>query len=805
MHLSAQRAEISPEVMEKWQELVNLLAEFMQVPFALIKKIDPPEIRVLAASESTGNPFQPGDTAPLDLGWYCDTVMKTRKALVVPSALEDEAWKSGPDAKLGLISYMGLPILWPSGEIFGTICVLDNKRSEHNGAYLKFLTQCRDVIQSDLGVLEDLTGALTKQTTLLDELFSRVPEAIALVGFDAIVRRINPEFTKIFGYTEQEAVGKLLAELIAPEHLREEFEANRDRVIVKGEIYSTEVVRKRKDGSLVPLAHMGVPVGPPGNQNLAYAIFRDITERRRLENDLRRERDRLHLLLEITNRMMSRLDLQALIETLSTNLLGVLGSDHCALMLPDADSGQLRATVLYNPEGRGAIYNGMIVPLHGSISGKVFRTGKSLRFDNFKQALRDAELFNNPEGRRFYARLQEEGLLSTCCLPLISRDRVLGVLAASKRSENAYDDDQATFLGQVAHQVAIAIENALDYGRATEDRDKETEQKRYLQEEIRSEHNFGEIVGSSRPLKSALDQVSVVAPTDSTVLIFGETGTGKELVARAIHERSSRKDRSFVKFNCAAIPLGLIESELFGHEKGAFTGAVARKMGRFELAHHGTLFLDEVGDIPLELQAKLLRVLQEQEFERLGSNRTHKVDVRLIAATHRDLAAMVRERSFREDLFYRLKVFPVHIPPLRERAEDIPALVRHFVDRHARRMNKKITTIPPNVMDALVRYRWPGNIRELQNFLERAVILSPDSVLSAPVAELDQLKSISHLRATQGALAQAEREQIIRALKESNWVVGGPNGAAARLGLARTSLIYKLRKFGIDPSTRKAV
>jgi len=310
-------------------------------------------------------------------------------------------------------------------------------------------------------------------------------------------------------------------------------------------------------------------------------------------------------------------------------------------------------------------------------------------------------------------------------------------------------------------------------------------------------------VGESPALKTALDLVSVVAPTDSSVLILGETGTGKELIARAIHRLSSRRERAFVKLNCAAIPLGLLESELFGHERGAFTGAIAQKTGRFELAHKGTLFLDEVGDIPLELQAKLLRVLQEQEFERLGSNRTHKVDVRLIAATHRDLAAMVRQTTFREDLYYRLKVFPINVPPLRQRTEDIPKLVSHFTGLYARRMNKRIDDIPTGTIDALVRYSWPGNVRELQNFIERAVILSPHTVLRAPISELEP--SNAHMRSNVSmpmtGLAEVERDHILRALEASNWTVGGRNGAAARLGMQRTTLVYRMRKLRISRPT----
>src|SRR5882762_9023120 len=320
-----------------------------------------------------------------------------------------------------------------------------------------------------------------------------------------------------------------------------------------------------------------------------------------------------------------------------------------------------------------------------------------------------------------------EGLISGCDLPLIGRSGVVGVLAALKRSERAFSKDDVAFLEQVAAQVAIAVENALDYEKAIGDKDKETKQRLYLEEEIRAE--FGDIVGESPALKTALNLVSVVAPTDSSVLILGETGTGKELIARAIHNLSSRRERAFVKLNCAAIPSGLLESDLFGHEKGSFTGAIAQKIGRFELANKGTLFLDEVGDIPLELQPKLLRVLQEQEFERVGSNRTQRVDVRVLAATHASLTQMVSEKKFRSDLYYRLNVFPIVVPALRYRREDIPRVVRHFANKYARRMGRKIENIPTETMDALTRYKWPGNIRELQNLMERAVLLSTGSLL----------------------------------------------------------------------------
>jgi formate hydrogenlyase transcriptional activator len=519
-------------------------------------------------------------------------------------------------------------------------------------------------------------------------------------------------------------------------------------------------------------------------------------ERHMNEEALRRERDRLRLLLEITNSMTSKLDLPRLVEVLSTNLFGVTRCDFCALLLPTADRTELRVTILYNPDSPGAIRDGTFMPTGGSMGGKAFRTGKIQHFDSLEGVRDDPDSFGNPEGRVFYERVVAEGLRSGCDLPLIGRSGVVGVLSARKRMERGFAAGDVEFLEQVSRQVAVALENALDYETAIKDRDKETKQRLYLEEEIRAE--FREIVGESRELKTALSLVTVVAPTDSSVLILGETGTGKELVARAIHKVSRRSERAFVKLNCAAIPLGLLESELFGHEKGAFTGAIAQKTGRFELADKGTLFLDEVGDIPLELQAKLLRVLQEQEFERLGSNRTHKVDVRLVAATHRDLAAMVKQGTFREDLYYRLRVFPIQVPALRQRTEDIPRLARHFTTLYAQRMNKRIEVIAPDTMEALARYQWPGNVRELQNFIERAVILSADSTLRAPTSELEPFRAPKEANTPMNGLAEVERDHILRALKASNWVIGGRNGAAERLGMKRTSLVYRIKKLGIS-------
>jgi formate hydrogenlyase transcriptional activator len=512
-----------------------------------------------------------------------------------------------------------------------------------------------------------------------------------------------------------------------------------------------------------------------------------VQETQALQQQLAREHDLLHLLLEVNNSVVAHLDLRPLFQAISATLRRVMTCDYVGLALSDRASRQLRLYALDFPAGQGFLQEDMLIPLAGSASGKVFQTGKPLALSG--PAWLESEI---------YQVGAVEGFQSGCFLPLISRQRVLGVLQLTRLQAQAFTQDDVEFLSQVANQIAIAVENALDYRHVTESRERLATAKRYLEEEIRTAHQFEEIVGESPALQQVLTQVEVVAPTDATVLIQGETGTGKELIARAIHRRSTRRDHTFVTVNCAAIPSGLLESELFGHERGAFTGALAQKLGRFELAHQGTLFLDEIGDIPLELQPKLLRVLQEQEFERLGNTRTRRVDVRLVAATNRELVQMVREGIFREDLYYRLNVFPLTVPPLRERPEDIPLLVRHFVHTYARCLRKRIDTIPADALDALAGYHWPGNVRELQNVIERAVILTPDTVLRLSPAEWQGSRAVLDTPTTRQTLEEVERAHIIQALRDANWVIGGPQGAAARLGVPRTTLIYRMEKLGIS-------
>ena len=524
-------------------------------------------------------------------------------------------------------------------------------------------------------------------------------------------------------------------------------------------------------------------------------------ELERKHAELQSERDRLQLLLEVTNQVVSNLELRDLLRAIAGSVRRVMQCDGVGVSLLDS-ANQLRLYVKDLPGGKGSVREGLAFPVEdlpqnpARLAARVILTGQPLN-------LQAQDLAHMKPGDGLAVG---EGLHSFCLLPLISRDRPLGVLGLGRAEDKPFSQDEVEFLGRVASQVAIAVENAKAFRQIADLKDKLAQEKLYLEDEIRTELNFDEIVGQSDTLRRALQRVETVAPTESTVLINGETGTGKELIARAIHDRSPRGSGAFVKLNCAAIPTGLLESELFGHEKGAFTGAIAQRIGRFELANGGTIFLDEIAEIPLELQPKLLRVLQEREFERLGSSRTLHTDARLIAATNRDLAAMVEDGKFRADLFYRLNVFPVGVPSLRERSEDIPLLVRHFTQEFSRRMNKGVETIPSETLQALTRYHWPGNIRELQNVVERAVILSSGPVLRVPLSELKQPPGNGRhspvKQDTQDTLEEAERKHIIAVLQETGWVLAGPQGAAARLGMKRSTLQYRMAKLGIVRSAQ---
>jgi formate hydrogenlyase transcriptional activator len=517
--------------------------------------------------------------------------------------------------------------------------------------------------------------------------------------------------------------------------------------------------------------------------------------------------DQYRAVVAITETIVSYRGLPELFRDLAGQLHQVVKFDALFLLLYDESANTINLHIL---ETFVALPRGRSGPVDASPetdpAGWVVHHQKPLVIANHAEAAR---------WPMFLELVQTVGVHSLCILPLTSARRRLGVVGFARVQPDAFHEGDVDFLTLVVKQVAVAVENALAFDEIKALKEQLEKEKVYLEEEIRTDNNFEEIVGESTALRRVLQEVETVAPTSSTVLIRGETGTGKELIARALHDLSPRRERTFVKLNCAAIPTGLLESELFGHEKGAFTGAISQKVGRFELANKGTLFLDEVGDIPPELQPKLLRVLQEQEFERLGSNKTVRVDVRLVAATNRDLAQMVAAGRFRADLYYRLNVFPLLLPSLRERRDDIPRLVRHFTQKFAKRMGKTIETIPSETMKSLVDYSWPGNIRELENIMERAVILSRGLTLQVDIGNLaaekpGSLEIWSEERNGNEEdarpsgrpvatlhLADAEREHILRVLHDSGWVLGGPNGAAARLGMKRTTLQSKMKKLGV--------
>lgn len=507
------------------------------------------------------------------------------------------------------------------------------------------------------------------------------------------------------------------------------------------------------------------------------------------EHRAQQHAERTKLLLEVNNAIASALDLPSLFHAVSASLRQVFRHDYGVMGLYDDQKEILRVHVLDRGNGISILQEGQVAELDNTPVGLAIRSKQVVvtGVDYLKQFPSDV-----------VRRAVEQGIRANCSVPLLRQNRVIGAMSMASKTECAFTKEDGELFFQIANQVAIAVENALAFREIEALKNQLNEEKLYLEDEIRTLHNFEEIIGESAALKRILKQIETVAPTDSTILILGETGTGKELIARAIHNLSARQARTLVKLNCAAIPTGLLESELFGHEKGAFTGAIAQRIGRFELANKGTLFLDEVGDIPLELQPKLLRVLQEQEFERLGSTRTQKVDVRMVAATNCDLVQMVADKRYRSDLYYRLNVFPITIPPLRERREDIPLLVRFFAQKFSQRMKKHIERIPTEMMTTLVHYPWPGNVRELENVIERAVILSAGPELEIPVAELKPAGAIAAPLANNLTMEAAERDHILRVLRETDWVVGGSAGAAARLGLNRSTLQSRMRKLGLE-------
>jgi formate hydrogenlyase transcriptional activator len=608
--------------------------------------------------------------------------------------------------------------------------------------------------------------------------------AIYLLDRDGNVMTWSPGAERIKGYTAEEIIGKHFSRFFIQEDLERGRPAELMRLAARKTRIEEEAWRVRKDGSRFWADVILTAIRDSSNNVIGFAkVTRDFSDRKRAGEAV---------MLQLSSALLANLDVRKLLGAISASISEVIPHDAATLGLYDPATDALMVQFLAADEG-GTPRGEVRLSLEGSPAGEAFRS-------------REPVVLQRIEGSRFVPEgvrhLTGRGMQSGCWVPLIHRGHAIGALAVASRLEGAFSQREAEMLVQIADQVAMAVNNAVAFRQIAELRDRLTQEKQYLEEEINVENRFEDIVGESTGLRQVLKEIETVAPTDATVLIQGETGTGKELLARAIHRLSPRSERTFIKLNCAAIPAGLLESELFGHEKGAFTGAIARKLGRLELAHEGTLFLDEVGEMPLDLQPKLLRALQEREFERLGGTRPITVNVRLIAATNRDLGKMVAEKQFRADLYYRLKVFPIFSPPLRDRVSDIPMLVRHFVAAHSRRMGRNIEKISDETMDALKRWKWPGNIRELENLLERAVILTRGPILYVPLAELENAEEeeAEEPENENPSLRAAEREHILRVLREAKGQIGGPEGAAARLGVKRTTLNSKLKKLGIERS-----
>ena len=625
-----------------------------------------------------------------------------------------------------------------------------------------------------LSFIRDITQQWQAQEALRN-----ADSAIYLLDKDGFVLTWNLGAERIKGYTTDEIVGRSHSQLFTREDIERGKPAELLRLVGQRDRVEQEGWRVRKDGSRFWADIALTAIRDKSGELIGCAaVTRDHTDRKRAEEAL---------LIRLSAALLSNRDLRKLLEAISASLGDLI--PHHAASIGLLEAGKDSLAIQFMGVGDAEILKGDLkAAIEGSLAGQAFRQGEPVVLNQI-----EGSPFDDESARRL-ARL---GMRSACWAPLVNRGEPIGTLMVASRAESAFGPQEVEMLTKIAGHVALAVSNAVAFQRAAESRDKLAQEKKYLEEEINLEHHFEDIVGESTELRQVLKQIETVAPTDATVLIQGETGTGKELLARAIHRLSRRSERSFIKLNCAAIPAGLLESELFGHEKGAFTGAIARKIGRLELAHEGTLFLDEIGELPLELQPKLLRALQDREIERVGGTRSIVVNTRLIAATTRDLAEMVEEKQFRRDLFYRLKVFPIYAPPLRERVSDIPILVRHFVAAHCRRMGKTVDTIPEETMEALTRWSWPGNIRELENLLERAVILTKGSALYVPLAELEEAEAES---AENSTLHEAEREHILRVLRESKGQIGGEDGAAEKLGLKRTTLNSKMKKLGIERS-----
>ncbi len=603
--------------------------------------------------------------------------------------------------------------------------------------------------------------------------------AIFMLDEEGNVKTWNEGAERIKGYSADEIIGRHFSCFFTSEDIERGKPGEALSIAARQGRSEDEGWRIRKDGSRFWASVVITALHDESGKLLGFTkVTRDITERKRV---------REAFLLEVTNALLSNLDITKLLAAIGLCISQVKPFDYATLALYDRETKKLRVHSVGAAPGANPLPEGILIPIAGSPNGWSYVSRKPL-------------MLQGSPGEQFPFELPSHlvrvSVKSGCWIPLIGSEGPLGTLNLFSLHPMAFGEEDLDKLVQLASQVAVALDNALAFQRMMDLNARLERENFYLEDELQTKSRFDEVIGESKVLKRALKQIETVAPTDSTVLILGETGTGKESLARAVHDLSPRRDRPFVRVNCASVPAGLLESELFGHERGAFTGAIAQRIGRFELAHQGTLFLDEVGEIPLELQPKLLRVLQEKQFERLGNSRTMTSDVRIVAATNRDLAKLVASGQFRSDLYYRLNVFPVVVPPLRDRPEDIPLLVHYFLSKFAKRAGRKVDVVPPDTMEALCRYSWPGNVRELEHVVERAVILSPGPELRISLIDLPRGDEV--LPAAPAALEDVERRHILHILRETKGKIGGPGGAAERLGMNRTTLNSRMQKLRIS-------
>lgn len=796
--------EIPVDIMEKWQRMVNIMSKLLHVPTGFIMKVNAPDIQIFTANVADTNPYHAGQNFEL-AGLYCEEVMKSDDLLCVPDALKDPKWDNNPEIQAGFVYYLGYPIHWPTGKIFGTICVQDYKNNSYATDNKDLLKEFRSVCEHDLLMvqmrvnLESIVAERTVDLRMSEERFRMTFEqaavGIAHAAPDGKFIRINQKFCNIVGYSNEEMTARRFQDITHPEDLSIDLKYYEQMLAREIETYSIEkrYIHKNKTAVWVNLT-VSLVWKDIGDPDYFIAVIEDISKRKKVEEALKKEGEFKQLVSQLSSKFtaLSGVQFEHAIENSLEEIGNFFGVDTVRLYQLSPQGEVLKFRLKWQsdqlaPQNEMTEIHNMTYP---NLAAH-YSSGKSVVFNKFVDSPKWPEVRNI---------LKFFGTKAGVGVPLESDNSGVDVFAMDTViSDYQWPDgiiEQAKVVGKVLlsailrREAEVIIQNGYSEIRRLKDQLKQ--ENIYLKEEIKVTKNFDTIIGQSSALKYVLHRLEQVAPTNANVLIGGATGTGKELFANALHKISLRKDKPLIIVGCASLSPTLIESDLFGHDKGAFTGADNTRIGRFELANGATIFLDEIGDLPMELQPKLLRIIQEGEFERLGSSKTRKVDVRIIAATNRNLEEEVEQGRFRQDLYYRLSSFIITIPPLKERTDDIPLLVNFLVNKFAKRYNKNIKTIPKSVMRKLTNYSWPGNVRELENIIENALIISDKGILKVELPGISKSPSIHRSK-----LQDIEKDHIISVLESTNWRLGGIGGAAEILGLKRTTLYAKMDKLGI--------